>query len=447
MIIKAALIVANATGQFYAPGFIRFESSHSGRILDVGPLDQMPVIDGEEILDAGDRWLIPGLIQGHIHFNQTLFRGLAEHLELLPWLEQRIWPLEAAHDDASVFASACETAAELLLTGATAALTLETTRNTDAVFRACDQLGIRAAIGPALMDLRNDHIPQKLSRDAQESLDETIELHNRWMKQSNGRLRACFAPRFVLSCSEKLLIDSAALATRNKMVWHTHASENYGETESVRQITGMDNVAYFDHLDLLNHHAALAHGVWLSPQEIEILAEHQSTIMHCPSTNLKMSSGVADTFSLATKGINIAIGSDGAPANNQLDIWNELRLAGLLTQWKAGPGTVKPDQVFGWATTGGARALGQQDEIGELKKGAFADMIALDPGLFAGSVDVPDDVYTHLVFAASSKDVRDVWVNGKQVVSNRCLVNGDSKEIQREFIARRTEVLKRARLG
>jgi 5-methylthioadenosine/S-adenosylhomocysteine deaminase len=442
MILRASLILADAEETLFAPGALRLDAD-SGRILEAGPAAQLAAAPGEEVLDVGNAWIIPGLVQAHIHFSQTLFRGLAEGVELLPWLKDRIWPLEAAHDMASVRASARQTIAELLLSGATAALTLETSHHSEAVFECCHEMGLRAVIGPALMDFSHKNIPPRLVRDGEEALAEVVELHRAWSARSGGRVRACIAPRFVLSCTEELLLRSAETAKRHNLIWHTHASENDYETQKVRSVTGHDNVAYFEHLGILGENCSLAHGIWLTDEEISLLAERRAALLHCPSTNLKLGSGVANTPAMHAAGVPVAIGSDGAPANNRLDIFEEMRLAGLLSQWKTTPGKVKARDVFGWATAGGAKALGMAREIGVLTKGACADFVVLEPGLFCGSPKDADAVYTHLVFSASSCDVRDTWVGGKQLVKHRRLVHDSESEIAREYSARRREVLAR----
>lgn len=444
MILKASLIVADSRGRVFAPGAMRIEDSvQSGRVLDVGAAHDLTSSSKEIVVDFGDAWIIPGLVQAHIHFGQTLFRGLAEGMELLPWLKDHIWPMEAAHNPASVRASARQTIAELLLSGATAALTMETSHHSDAVFQSADEMGIRAVIGPALMDFTHKNIPPRLIRDADESLAEVVHLHQTWSAKSGGRIRACIAPRFVLSCTERLLLQSAEIGKRYGLIWHTHASENGYETEKVKSITGYDNVAYFEKLGILDERSSLAHGIWLTADEIRMLADRRANLLHCPSTNFKLGSGVADTPAMNDAAVNIAIGSDGAPANNRLDIFEEMRLAGLLSQWKGKPGAVAARDVFRWATAGGAKALGIADEIGDLSRGKCADFVVLDPGLFCGRMDDADGIYTHLVFGASSRDVRETWIGGQPLVKDRKLVHFSESEIRADFFEERKQLLAR----
>ncbi len=451
MLLKADIVVADSLGTIFSPGAIRFRSGvrssvprepeKPGEILEVGRADELQIDSSEEIFDLKGRWILPGLVQAHLHLNQTIFRGLAERLELLPWLRTRIWPLEAAHEYETIYASARQSVVEMLSCGATSALTMETTRNTEAVFQACYELGFRASIGTALMDRDADNIPPSILRNGEGSLVESVELHNKWSDKTAGRLQSNIAPRFVLSCTEEVLQTSKEVASEKDLIWHTHVSENRGECEEIRNITGMDNAEYFDKLGLLDSKSSLAHGIWLTDNEKHVLADKKASILHCPSTNLKMGSGIAETVQMDGKGINVALGSDGAPANNRLDIFAEIRLAALLASFKAGTQNVDPASVFGWATIGGAKAMGQEDRIGSLTAGKLPDMISIDPGNFAGNPENSDDIYAHLVYGASSNDVRDVWIDGSRLVEDGSTVEFDRNEILENFKSNREALL------
>lgn len=448
MIIRADAILADDKGTLYSPGAIKIGTSQgdpqkAGTILKIAHQDEILPGKDEQIHELGNSLLIPGLIQGHIHFNQTLFRGLAEGLELLPWLRTRIWPFEAAHSEASVHAAASLATAELLLGGTTAALTMETTRHTSGAFKAANALGIRAHIGTALMDSNQDGVPPAIIRDGSEALEETVELDREWSNKTGGRLRACVAPRFVLSCSESLLLESAEVAANSDLIWHTHVSENRDEVDVVRDITGYDNADYFAKLNLLGRNSSLAHGIWLSDGEIEKLADAGSSILHCPSTNLKMGSGIANTVKLDASGVNVALGSDGAPANNRLDSLQEMRLAALLADYRNGPSSEHSRRAFSWATTGGAAAMNLQDKIGKLRADYEADITSLSLDSFHGDLQSPDDLITWLVYEADSSCVTDVWVSGKKRVEKGTLVQGSLADIRKKFGEERAKLLSR----
>ena len=382
-------------------------------------------------LDASGCLVIPGLIQSHIHMCQTLMRGRADDLDLLGWLRQRIWPYEGALDEAATRASAELACAELLLGGTTAILDMATVRHTDAIFAAAQASGLRATIGKAMMDAGAE-VPTSLREDSQASIDESLALVARWHGASGDRLRYAWAPRFVLSCSEGLLRDSVAEARRTGTRLHTHASEQQAEIEVVRRERGMDNVSYLDHLGMTGADVGLAHCVWLSEAERAILARTHTHVLHCPSSNLKLGSGIADVPDLLARGISVSIGADGAPCNNNLDAWQELRLAALLPKHRAGVTALPALQAFELATLGGARALGLEDRIGSLEVGKRADIVVVD--VERAHVAPAESPYSQLVYACRASDVRHVVVDGQIVVRDHKL---ETLEVPRVVAAAR----------
>src|SRR5688572_26508453 len=200
-----------------------------GRIVSVGAEPEGP---WDTRLDARDAYLLPGFIQTHVHLCQTLFRGFADDMPLLAWLKKRVWPMEAAHSPATLRASVRLAAAELLRTGTTSLLTMETVHDTDVVFEALSEIGLRATVGKCMMD-SDDEVPRRLQERTQASIDESLALKKRWHGAAGGRLRAAFAPRFAVSCSRELLEAVAVLAQSEQALVHTHASENRDEVEFV----------------------------------------------------------------------------------------------------------------------------------------------------------------------------------------------------------------------
>ncbi|MBI3961819.1 MAG: 5'-deoxyadenosine deaminase [Deinococcus sp.] len=381
----------------------------------------------EVVIDARGQVVIPGLVQGHIHLCQTLFRGMADDLELLDWLRHRIWPLEAAHTPESVYYSALLGAAELLLGGTTTILDMETVRHTGEAFRAVEEIGLRATMGKCLMDHPNSH--PGLLEETDQSLAESVALLERWHGASNGRLRYCFAPRFVVSCSEDLLREVARLAEQYQVMVHTHAAENRAEIELVEAERGTRNVLYLDRLGLTGPQVALAHCIWVNEAELEVLAATQTRVLHCPSCNLKLASGVAPVPRMLELGIPVAIGADGAPANNNLDGFLEMRLAALIQKPWHGPRAMPAHQVFELATLGGARALGLAESIGSIEVGKRADLVVVDLNQLHTAPAGRGDVIARLVYAARGSDVRHVVVDGRLVVQDGRLLTVSEREI------------------
>jgi cytosine/adenosine deaminase-related metal-dependent hydrolase len=328
-----------------------------GAIVHVGPRPPATArgTGAREVLDASGALVIPGLIHGHLHLCQTLFRNAADGRALLGWLRERIWPLEAAHDEASMRASALLGIAELLRSGATAALDMGTVQHQDAIFRAVDESGFRLTGGKAMMDA-GAGVPKGLRETRRRSIDESMRLLGRWHGSGSGRLRYAFCPRFALSCSEELLRDVAAICSDREITIHTHASENAEECAAVKKATGKSNVEYLHALRLTGRRAAFAHCVHLSKKERKLLADTQTNAVHCPSANLKLASGVAEVPETLAAGVRWALGADGAACNNRLDLWEEMRLAALLHLPRVGPAAFPARTVFEMATLGGARA-------------------------------------------------------------------------------------------
>src|SRR5688572_15801046 len=297
------------------------------RIAAVG---EEPDAVHDQVIDAAGGYVIPGFVQTHVHLCQTLFRGYADDLRLLDWLRTRVWPMEAAHTPASLAAAARLACHELLRSGTTTILTMETVHDTDAVFTAASATGIRATIGKCMMDAPPPGAPGRLRESLRRSIDESLALYRQWHNTSNGRIRVAFAPRFAISCSRELLEEVASLSLRDLTLVHTHASEQREEIEIVRRDSGFSNIEYLRAVGLTSPRLNAAHCVWVEPHEQEILASADVKVTHCPSSNMKLGSGIAPVPDMLDRGICVSLGSDGAACNNHLDMFGEMRLAALL---------------------------------------------------------------------------------------------------------------------
>ena len=399
-----------------------------------------------KVRDCTGCLVIPGLIQAHIHLCQTLFRGLADDLRLEQWLSRRIWPLEAAHTEETVYWSAMLGAAELLLGGTTAILDMETVHHTQGAFRALERIGLRAVVGKCLMDAHPEGAPLELAESTDTALAEAESLARRWHGAAGDRLRVCFAPRFVPSCSGPLLRAASELAELFGAQVHTHAAETIVERETVLRTTGMEEIAYLDSVGISGKHAALAHCVWVDQHETARLARQGTNVVHCPSSNLMLGSGVARVPELLEAGCRVAIGADGAACNNRLDVFAEMRLAALIQKPRLGAEALPAGKVLELATVGGARALGLENEIGSIAVGRRADLLVMDlrePHVTPAGADP----VSQLVYAACPSDVRDVFVDGRALVLGHELVTVSVDEIGREAGRCAAELRRRAQLA
>lgn len=380
----------------------------------------------DDVIDGRGCALLPGFIQTHIHLCQTLFRGAADDLELIDWLKRRVWPMEAAHTPESLYASARLGIAELIKGGTTCALTMETVNHTDSVFRAVEESGFRATVGKCMMD-HGDDTPEALIEETEESIAESLDLLERWNGQADNRIRYCFAPRFALSCTRELLERIASLSGELGVMVHTHASENRDEIAMVERATGKRNIEYLRDVGLTAPHVVLAHCVHLDDAEIEILRSTGAHVAHCPSSNLKLASGVAPVNELLDRGVSVSLGADGAPCNNRLDMFTEMRTAALLQKVLRGSRALPALTALRMATTGGARALGLADQIGSVEVGKRADLqlINLDR---LHTTPRPDPIST-IVYAAEAGDVETVIIDGQIVMQERRLLTFNEEDV------------------
>lgn len=400
-----------------------------GRIAAIEP--SAPRLDSgfDEVIDGRGRVLLPGFVQTHIHLCQTLFRGAADDLALIDWLKQRVWPMEAAHTPESLYASARLGIAELIKGGTTCALTMETVNHTDVVFQAVEESGFRATVGKCMMDA-GEGVPTELNEKTEDSIAESLRLLERWHGAADGRIRYCFAPRFAVSCSRELLERVANLACERGVLVHTHASENREEIAIVENLSGKRNVHYLYSVGLASQHIVLAHCIHLDNSELEVLRTTGTHVAHCPSSNLKLASGIARVVDMLDSGISVSLGADGAPCNNRLDMFTEMRTAALLQKVSHGPESLPALTALRMATINGAKALGLGDQIGSIEIGKRADLVLMN---LQSLHTLPNyDPVSAIVYAAQPENVETALIDGKVVMSNRELLTLDEHQVMAE---------------
>ncbi len=373
---------------------------------------RLPAGEPAGVIDARGGWVLPGLVQGHLHLCQTLFRGRAEQGDLLRWLREAIWPFEAAHTPDSIAASARLGVLELLAGGVTCVNDMGTVHHGDAIAAALEQSGIRAVFGKALMD-RGDGVPRGLSETADQALASALALADRWDGAGDGRIRVSLAPRFILSCSEPLWRGVRDASRARGMIVHTHLAESPGEALEVQAVVGDTAARYFATHELLSQRFVGAHGIWLDTEELGMLAQARAALVHCPGSNLKLGSGLANVRAWLDAGVRCGLGSDGAACNNRLDTFHELSLAAGVSRVTHAAAPLTAREALSLATLDGAAALGWDAAIGSLEPGKQADVIVLDArGAHVAPVD-PADPYTAIVHAARATDVLLTMVAGR----------------------------------
>jgi cytosine/adenosine deaminase-related metal-dependent hydrolase len=413
----------------------------SATVLEDGAV----VVEGDRIRAVGDRetvadahpdhevrefdLLIPGLVGGHVHSVQSLGRGIADDASLLDWLFDHVLPMEASLDAAGMRTAAELGYLELLESGTTTVVDHLSVSHAAEAFEAAGELGIRGRLGKVLMDRR---APDGLREDTDEALAETERLLQTYHGSHDGRIRYAVTPRFAVSCTEECLRGARELADRyDDVTIHTHASENHDEVATVEEDTGMRNIEWLHEVGLTGEDVVLAHCVHTTDRERELLAETGTNVTYCPSSNMKLASGIAPVVDYLNRGVTVALGNDGPPCNNTLDPFTEMRQASLLQKVdhldpQATPGQV----VFEMATVNGARAAGFE-EVGALREGWKADVVALDTDVTRATP--LHDPLSHLVFAAHGDDVTFTMVDGDVVYDEAFggLQTADADEIRR----------------
>lgn len=360
--------------------------------------------------------LIPGLVNLHTHAAMTLLRGLADDLPLMEWLHDHVWPAEAKHvceqfvHDGSLLACA-----EMLRGGITCFNDMYFFPK--AAADAAIASGMRAAIGLITVDF-----PSNYAADADDYLAKGLAVRDELLEEP--LLSFCLAPHAPYTVGERSFAKVLTLAEQIEVPIHLHLHETVQEIDDSEQRFGMRPIERIRRLGLLSPALIAVHAVHLNAREIELLAEHGCSVAHCPSSNLKLASGIAPITQLLAQGINIGLGTDGAASNNRLDIFQEMRLAALLAKEQGGRAdAIDAHRVLRMATLGGARALGLDADIGSITTGKYADLCAvrLDDIALAPCYHP----VSHLTYSLGREHVSDVWVAGRIRVENGQLVENN----------------------
>jgi cytosine/adenosine deaminase-related metal-dependent hydrolase len=323
IIVPKFIVTNDVNDSILQNSAIEISDSKINGIFDLNKID-LDNYQGE-VFHYPDLTLIPGFVQTHIHLCQTLFKGLADDLQLLDWLQYRIFPYENAHDKNSLKASVKAGLNELISGGTTCILDMGTLRHQEIIFEELNKSGIRAFAGNCLID-DNDLFPDFKS-STKEQITYTYSLASEFHNLADGRIKVGFAPRFVLSCSEELLKESFNMKSDFEgSLYHTHSSENKNEIQEVRKRYGKENIEYFKSINAIDDHSVFAHCIHINENEIHIMKQTQMRVSHCPSSNLKLASGIANIPRYLKEGINVSLGADGAPCNNNLSAFIEMRL-------------------------------------------------------------------------------------------------------------------------
>jgi 5-methylthioadenosine/S-adenosylhomocysteine deaminase len=433
LIVGGTVVTMNDRRDVFTPGAVAIKES---KIVAVGPEERVrQLVESENIVDASGKLVIPGLINAHTHVPMTLLRGLADDLRLDVWLLGYMMPVEREFVSADFVDVGTRLACAEMIKGGT------TTFNDmyyfeEAVAAATADVGMRAVLGESILKFP--------SPDAS-SCEDALARCRAFIEEWNGHelITPAIAPHAPYTTTAKILTKARDMALELGVPIHTHLSETASEVPDAKRDFGAPPVAYVDGLGLNEANLIAAHCVHIEPHEIKLLARSNAGVAHNPSSNLKLASGFAPVVEMRAAGIPVGIGTDGPASNNDLDMFEEARLASFLPKAvKADPTLLPAADVFAMMTIEGATALHLEKSIGSLEIGKLADIVVLDQ-------DAPhatprfhlsaNNVYSHLIYAAQASDVRHVWVHGRQLLRDRTLLTIDFPQVR----ARANEIAQR----
>jgi 5-methylthioadenosine/S-adenosylhomocysteine deaminase len=408
-----------------------------GRIEAILPSGEASArFQASDTVNLGSHILLPGFINAHTHAAMNLMRGIANDLPLMPWLTEHIWPLEGEHMSREFVADGTELAMAEMLRGGTTCFN-DMYYFPDVVADCVDRIGMRASIGMIVIDF-----PTVWAANAGEYLDKGLALHDAWRRHE--RISTPFAPHAPYTVSDDPLKKIRTYADEMDVRVHMHVHETAFEVKEALEKHGHRPLSRLDDLGLLTPEFMAVHMTQLTDAEIALCARKGVNIVHSPESNLKLASGLCPVQQLLDAGINMALGTDGAASNNDLDMMGEMRTAALIGKIAADDASaVSADSVLRMATLGGARALGIADDVGSIEPGKAGDLCAVD--LDALETRPVFDPIAALVYSASREQVTDTWVAGRRLLANRRLTTLDETHIRRRAEHWQAELASHAR--
>lgn len=426
LVTGGTVVTMDAGGTVIPDGAVAIED---GRIAAIGSRDELESTYAEaKRVPAGGGVILPGLINTHGHVPMVLFRGLADDLELMDWLENHIFPAEAEHVDEAFVRIGTRLACLEMLRGGTTTF-VDMYYFEDAIAEEAEACGMRAVLGSTLIDF-----PAPDNKTWQEAIAYGRSFLAKW--RDHPTITAALGPHSPYLVSADHLVEAHELAKEFNAPYLIHVAEDRAEIERVSKATGMTSVDYLDSLGVLDDRMLAAHMIWPTPTEIELLAAREVGVAHCPQSNMKIAAGVAPVAAMLEAGVAVGIGTDGAASNNDLDLWEEIDTAAKLAKVTTGDSTVvSAREAMTLATVGGARAIGLEDSIGSLEVGKRADLIVVSAdGLHQQPQPAEVNPYSLLTYATKASDVETVVIEGRVVVENGQVLTLDEETVLAEAV-------------
>ncbi|MPQ44334.1 amidohydrolase [Clostridium tarantellae] len=410
---NAFLITMNEEREVYEQGAIFIKDNV---IKAIGNFDENIVSLEAEVYDAKGKILMPGLVNTHVHLSQQLGRGIADDVDLLTWLRDRVWPYESSFDyeDSLISSTAC--CIEMIKSGVTTFLE-SGGQYVDAMVEAVNKTGIRACLAKSVMD-EGEGLPKVWQKSMEEELKTQIDLFNKYNDTANGRIKIWFALRTIFNNSDELIIKTKELADNFNTGIHMHIGEIADEVDFAKQRKGLGTVEHLNSLGVLGSNLLAVHTVWLTNRELDLFRLNDVKVSHNPAAAMKVVLGFASIPEMIHKGITVSIGTDGAPSNNRMDMMRDMYLTSLIHKGRTlNPTVIPAEKILEMATINGAKCALLENEIGSLEVGKKADMIILNPNTIH---TLPmHNLIGNIVYSMSSENVDSTICDGKWLMKER----------------------------
>ncbi len=439
LLFNAGVVTMNPQRQQYNSGAVWVEGDKIKKVGKSTELLEEASGDVERI-DLRGRWILPGLINTHVHTSQQLGRGLGDDVNLLTWLHQRIWPYESNMTEEDSYVSTLLCGIEQIRSGVTC-FAEPGGQYVDGMGRAVSELGIRGILARSTMD-SGEGLPSHWNENTDEVLFIQEEHLKKWHGKAAGRIRVWFGLRTIFNNTDELIVRTKAMADRYGVGVHMHVAEVKEEVEFAQATRGATTVTHLHRLGVLDKNLLAVHTVWLTDEEIGMFAEKDVKVSHNPAAAMRVL-GFAKIPEMLKAGICVTIGTDGAPSNNRMTLIDEMYLTSLIHKGRLLDPTVMPaEQILSMVTCDGARALLWENEIGSLEPGKKADLIVINPNT-ATMLPMHDPI-ANMVTSMRSHNVESVMVDGRWIMWQQQILTVKEQEILEEAKWRATDIARRA---
>ncbi len=422
ILLKNAMILTmNDRREVYRQGNILIEKD---RITRIGHFEAPT--DCDEVMDCTGKTIMPGLVNTHTHTSQQLARGLADDVDLLTWLRDRIWPYESNMTEEDSYISTLLFCVEQIKAGCTS-IAEPGGQFVSGMARAITEAGIRGKLAKSTMDC-GEGLPKNWQHTTDEELSIQEEDLKKYHNTADGRVKVWFGIRTIFNATDELILRTKELADKYGVGVHMHIAEARSEVEYAKATRGCTTVTHLNNLGFLDKNILAAHAVWLTNEEVQMFKNHGVKVSHNPASAMRVL-GFAKIPRMLKEGVCVALGTDGTPTNNRMNMVDEMWVTSLIHKgWRLEPNVVKAQEILAMATINGAEALGEKDLYGSLEEGKKADLIIVDPNLNADMLPVHDPI-ANLVTSMHSTNITHTMCDGKWLMKDRILLTLDEAAI------------------